>query len=163
MSKTLVILALTVVLSIGAYGKYEEIQSEETIKNEAVSMLEEYDADKDNDLSENEQMSFVEDLFIKNGGNEETKQELETAVNEAAAMLAQFDTDGDGDLSHNEQVGLIQAVYEKYDNNEIMDENFKAVLSGYEKKVEELNEYHNLLDEVGVPGENIQTEIRKKQ
>lgn len=157
--KTLLALALAALVGFGAVNTYNEIKTD-AILADATELVAQYDLNADGVLSEDEQLSFVEDLYASNGG-EFSKEEIENAINEATGILGQFDADNDGVLSYDEQLSIVQAVYEKYDNGEITDETFKAYLAGYEAYVDRLNSYHDLLDECGVPGANIQINIRK--
>lgn len=157
--KTLLALVLAALVGIGAVNSYTEMKTERILAD-ATEMVNQYDFNGDGVLSEDEQVAFVEDLYASNGG-EFSKEEIENAINEATGILGQFDADNDGALSYDEQIAIVQAVYEKYDNGEITDENFCAFLAGYEDYVNRLNSYHDLLDECGVPGANVQINIRK--
>ena len=157
--KFLITLVLIAIIGFGVHDHYEEVKKEAAIE-EATVMLETYDLNGDGVLSEDEQMAFTKDLYLKNGGDDATRQELEDAVDKATSVLGGFDADDDGDLSYDEQLNILQWVYEKYDNGEITNESLRTILSGYEKKVNELNSYHDLLNEVGVPGRDWHIDLR---
>lgn len=159
MMKALLIMVLTAIVSVGAYKEYTEVKTDEVIV-EAQTMLEKYDLNGDAQLSEEEIVAFTEDMYANYGNGEFTKDEVESAVVEAKGKLGSYDADNDGDLSYDEQLTLVQDVYKAYDNGEVTDENFKAFLAGYENHVNDLNSYHALLDECGVPGKGVYINLR---
>ena len=158
--KKLILWVLIAVLCTSAYNQYQEGERE-SVAFDAETVIQYYDANNDGIISEKEQMTYLEDLYKDHGGDKVTQEEIESAVKEAETMLGGFDEDGDGILSYEEKLKIVQAVYEKYDNGEIKNELFRKFLEGFDKKVSDYNSYHDLLDECGVPGANIQIEIRK--
>jgi Ca2+-binding EF-hand superfamily protein len=154
----ILILALAVVVGFGAYNHH--VEQKEAVMAEAEALIQEYDINLDGVLSDDEQRSLIEGLYVEYDGDEATRQELEDAVKKATSMLSSFDADGDGDLSYDEQLSIVQAVYKAYDNGEINNEMLKQILDGYERKVNELNYYHELLNECGVPGGDWHIELR---
>lgn len=160
--KKLILWTLIAVFSVSAYNQYQEGEKEAVVYD-AETVINYYDLNGDGIISESEQLAYLEDLYQDHGGDKVSKEEIESAVKEAETMLGGFDEDGDGSLSYDEELKIVQAVYEKYDNGEIKNELFRKFLEGYDKKVSDYNTYHDILDEVGVPGKNIQIEIRKGQ
>lgn len=154
---TLLVLASAVCLS--GCAQYTE-KEREVAAEEATTIITSYDLNGDGVLTDSEYQTCIKRLYDENGGTETTTKEIEDAVNEASEIIGSFDTDEDGELSYDEKISLLQKVYEKYDNNEITDENIRAILEGFERKVNELNGYYDLLEEVGVGGPNIQIKLR---
>lgn len=152
-------LILIAALSLTGCAQYTEKEIE-VAAEEATTVITSYDLNGDGILEDNEYQTYVKHLYEKNGGTETTTKEIEDAVDEASATIGSFDTNEDGDLSYEEKLSLLQKIYEKYDNGEIKDENLRAILEGFERKVNELNSYHDLLEEVGVGGPNIQINLR---
>ena len=157
--KFLITLVLIALVGFGVHDHYEEVKKEAAIE-EATVMIETYDLNDDGVLSEYEQKMFAKDLYLDNGGDETSLEELEDATKQAASFFESFDTDANGDLSYDEQLSIVQWVYEKYDNGEIKNNLLRQILSGYEKKVNDLNYYHELLNECGVPGDGWYIELR---
>lgn len=160
--KSLIVMALAAVLCVGVVPNVMEgtsVNNEEII-SEATAIIEQYDVDGNGELSDAEIQVLVANLQDQYD-IEFNQAELEGAVNEAIGMLDDYDADGDGDLSYDEKISLVQDVYEAYDNGEIQNEDFKTILEGYERKVNDLNSYHDLLDECGVPGNGYHIQIRK--
>lgn len=160
--KNLIAMALATIMVAGVGASVIEgntsVNNEEII-SEATAIVEMYDIDANGELSEEEVQALLDDM-VEKYDIEFDQAELETAVNEAVDMLDDYDIDGDGELSYDEQLGLIQDVYKAYDNGEIQNEEFKKILEGYERKVNDLNSYHDILDEVGVPGKGVHINIR---
>lgn len=153
-----ILLALAIGLALlFSYNEYTEKQE---LLEETTAIMQQYDIDEDGQLSKDEQYSWIEDIYTENGGNEVTTKELSDAVEEAQDMLGVFDSDSNGDLSYEEQLSIVQAIYKKYDNGEIKNDMLVSILQGYERKVNELNSYYDLLEEVGVGGPKIYIDLR---
>lgn len=160
--KSLIAMALATIMvagvGAGVVAENTNINNEEII-SEATAIVEQYDVDGSGELSQEEVQAMLND-FETQYDIDFNQEEVETAVNEAVDMLDDYDTDGDGELSYDEQMNLVHDVYEAYDNGEIKSEELNAILAGYEQKVNTLNSMHDLLDECGVPGQNVQINLR---
>lgn len=92
----------------------------------------------------------------------------ESIITEATAVFKEWvpsleDKDPDEELTYEDQLNIVQSIYAKYDNGDFDGEdNFCEYLEGYSNHVDDLNSYHDFLDECGVPGPNIQIDIRKE-
>ena len=90
----------------------------------------------------------------------------ESIITEATAVFKEWvpslkDKDPDEELSYEDQLNIVQSIYAKYDNGDFEGEdNFCEYLEGYSNHVDDLNSYHDFLDECGVPGPNVQIDIR---
>ena len=90
----------------------------------------------------------------------------ESIITEATAVFKEWvpsleDKDPDEELSYEDQLNIVQSIYAKYDNGDFEGEdNFCEYLEGYSNHVDDLNSYHDFLDECGVPGANVQIDIR---
>ena len=158
--KKLLILALATTSCLALCGCSTETREQKMVR-ETAEQLAQYDLDKDGVLSEQEQRYAVQEIYKESTG-EFSAEEFESAIAEAQDILGAFDTDEDGNFSYEEKLSLVQTIYEYYDRGEIKDGMFKTFLEGYERKVNELNSYYDLFEELGMPGPNIQIELRKE-
>lgn len=96
----------------------------------------------------------------------EIQNDFSATISEATATFKDWvpslkDKDPDEELTYEDQLNIVQDIYAKYDNGDFKEEElFSEYLKGYDEHVNDLNSYHDFLDECGVPGPNVQIDIR---
>lgn len=96
----------------------------------------------------------------------EIQNDFSATISEATATFKDWvpslkDKDPDEELTYEDKLNIVQDIYAKYDNGDFKEEElFSEYLKGYDEHVGDLNSYHDFLDECGVPGPNVQIDIR---
>lgn len=91
---------------------------------------------------------------------------ISSTISEATTVFQDWvpalaDKDPNEELTYEDQLNIVQDIYAKYDNGDLKEEElFSEYLKGYDEHVNDLNSYHDFLDECGVPGPNVQIDIR---
>lgn len=154
-----IILGLLAMAVVGLSGCSQPIETEiEPIAAQTTTVVRSYDLNGDGVLTDSEYQTYMKSMSA--GSNVITTEELESAVTEASTIIDSWDTDEDGDLSYEESLSVMQKIFAKYDNGEITNPELRTILEGFERKVNELNSYYELFDEVGLKGPRHYIELR---
>ena len=162
MTKKIKMILFVMITVISLTGCTQQIETEEEIPMEkVVTVAPSYDLNGDGVLTDSEYQTYIKRM--SEGIDITTAEEFEDALNEASMIIGTWDTDEDGDLSYEESLSVMQYIYKKYDSGEITNENIRTILEGFERKVNELNSYYDLLEEVGVKGPKHKIELRPNE
>lgn len=153
-----IVLLLLVMIVAGLTGCSQPIAQEVEIAATETTTIKSYDLNGDGVLTDSEYQTYMKSMSTNS--NAITTEELEDAIEEASTIVNSWDTDDNGDLSYEESLSVMQKIYKKYDNGEITNPDLRAILEGFERKVNELNSYYDLLEEVGVKGPKHHIELR---
>ena len=92
---------------------------------------------------------------------EETAVQFEETIEEAANTAEDWlGVDADAELTYEDQLEIVKNAYRMRDEGKFEEDGLlDTFLDGYEKHVDDLNSYHALLDEVGVPGKSVYIDL----